>query len=92
MKQIVDVYEYSTFAFRAGEQFNESSRILLKNYIDEGVDAKGPTVRFSLITATKGKRLLEDMALTAANDYRAGIKREQNLIQAIDKIYPNAVQ
>ncbi len=89
LKQIVDVYEYAAFAFHVGEQFHENNRVLLKNYIDEGVDAKGPSVRFSLITSAKGKRLLGDMAMTAANDYRAGIKREQNIINAINKLYPD---
>lgn len=89
-KKVVDIYEYSLFAFRAGEQLHETNRINLKNYLNESVDLKGPSARYDLITSPKGKRLLNEMTWTAASDYRGVIKLERELIEQIDKLYPTA--
>lgn len=92
LKKIVEVYEYSPFTFRTGEQIVETNRQALKAYLDETVDVKGDAVRFSLLVASKGKRLLAAMNNSARSDYAAVIKREELLIREIDTLYPDGTK
>ena len=91
LEDIVWLYESGTNATRLGVQNWNGNRDLLKNYIDNGVDAGGPAARFKLIVAPKGKRLCDAMQAGPISDLRGMVMIESKIIQQIEAMYPGEV-
>jgi hypothetical protein len=87
LQDIVFEFETGVRAIQGGEALTRDMYGNFRSYIDEGIDAGVDPIK--LVTAPKGKRLLNAMAATVLEDYRVMGERQDAMVRQIDVLFPD---